>query len=200
MRVIILAGGYTKSEYFRDIRAPKCLLPIKDDRTILDLQMNKLSKYNFPITIVTGYDSDEVEEFCKSRGYNVTFVHDINWRSSYSLVRLVNELKYIFEGELILLFSDVLFNDDLLSYLVNSSKDICKCRNTFKFSSGGIKAMVEVLSENPDLEGLNTPMLNLIREKYPKLVIESNNAPIWQFDVDRLEDYNIIKMGDLKEG
>ena len=186
MKVIILAAGITKKEYFKIYDAPKCIIPLKDDRTSLDLQMERLSKYNFPVTIIVGYKGNEVIDFCKRRGYDVEFAWDNNYDKEYSVTRILKEMKHLFEGNIIILYADTLFREDLLEKLLSCNADICKSSNTFKMTTKGMAAIIDIL-EHKDFEGLNSPLFFGVQEEYPDITV-NKTITAWQFDIDRIEE------------
>jgi len=186
MRVIILASGITKPEYFLHIVIPKCLLPLKDEKTILDLQMKRLAKIDADVTIVVGYKGDEVIVYCDKMHYNVNFVWDTGWADRYSLTRLMVDLEHIFNTDFILLFGDTMFDDDMLEWLVNCTADLGRTTNdnVFRFSKLGAETIIQAFKDHPEFDGLNSPLFFAVEDK---IRIETS-SPFWKFDVDRIEE------------
>lgn len=191
MRVIILASGITKPEYFKHITTPKCLLPLKDGKTILDLQMKRLGRIDADITIVVGYRGNEVMEYCDEMRYNVNFAWDTGWTERYSLTRLMVELERIFNTDFILLFGDTMFDDDMLEWLVNCTADLGRTTNdnAFRFSRLGAETVIQAFKDHPEFDGLNSPLFFVVEDR---IKVETS-PPFWKFDVDRIEELRMAR-------
>lgn len=194
MKFVIPASGRTNPERFGEDALPKCLFDIGNGKTILEYQLELLSKYNIPIDLILGYKSHEVTMFCVRNGlfeYNLTTVPDYGWRDEYSLTRMIRNSPEQFSEEFIMIFSDTLFKDDLVQRLINNDYDVYKCVNTRKFSNRGTIALIKAVQENYQIKALDTPIFFKMQEIDPDLNIKFNeNDPVWQFDIDNRDELN----------
>jgi len=100
--VFILSSGRPTNKawdkippFSRELFMNKALVKSRDGRTILDLQMEMLTRNNLTnIYISVGYRKDEIIEYCKEKEYNVKFVDDENWEFGvYSSGRTLWEIR-----------------------------------------------------------------------------------------------------------
>jgi len=173
---------------------------VDGNETILDKQMAVLRDFNLPITMIIGYEGQMIIDHCKEMGYDVDFVWDKNYHKQYSNVRLINDNSSVFVGDILVLFSDTLFNTDAIEWLLLVDADVAKIYNLYKMTGIGIEAVKDVL-RNSNLESLDSQMFFKIEERHPNLKLTRVSPPIWQFDVDRTEELNIARRkytGDRK--
>ena len=74
--VILAAGkGSRLGNYTADL--PKSLLPLNDNKTLLDYNLELLSTYNLEkIIIVTGFNSNKIEEhIIKYKNIEIIYLH-----------------------------------------------------------------------------------------------------------------------------
>jgi choline kinase len=121
MKVIIIAAGRATRLLPLTKENPQCLLKI-GNKTILEKQIENLKKSNLSdITIITGYFSEKVEEFCKSLGVKTLFNPFYNVSGMASTLWITkNDLKNGF----IFLYSDVLFDAKIIGELLQNKGDI----------------------------------------------------------------------------
>lgn len=124
MKAIILAAGRSTRLLPITKSTPKCLLPIKGGKTIIDYQIEALldSKIN-KVCVVVGFQGDKIKNHLNSR-YDkklFTFIENPDYMRTnaiYSLWLARGEL----EGNLLYLNSDMLFDKRMIRALISSSK------------------------------------------------------------------------------
>ncbi len=122
MKVIILAAGKATRLLPLIKEVPQCLLNV-GKMTILEKQIEYLKKSGIEdIIVITGYLSDKVEKFCKNIKVKTLFNPFYNV-SGMALTLWVakEELK---EG-FVFLYSDVLFDSNIINNLLNNKGNIC---------------------------------------------------------------------------
>lgn len=105
---------------------PKPLTPLKDEKTILDFQVEKLSnKIGINnIIVVVGYK----KEFIMERYPELTYIYNSEYVRTNTAKSLLKALKKVDE-DTIWLNGDVFFDEDVLNLLVNSSNSACLVDN-----------------------------------------------------------------------
>lgn len=121
MKSIILAAGMGKRLRPLTENMPKCLIDF-NGRTFLEKQVEILEYLDIrDITIVTGYHAEKIKQATDHRLkyiYNSIFEHN-GTLDSLALARNV------FNDDVILINSDVLFSKFNLKKLISTSEDIC---------------------------------------------------------------------------
>lgn len=122
MKAIILAAGKATRLLPLTKDTPQCLLNI-NKKTILEIQIENLKRSGIDdITVITGYLSDKVEDFCKKIGIKVLF------NPFYEVSGMAGTL-YVAKEELkkgfIFLYSDVLFDPIIIKKLLENKGGIC---------------------------------------------------------------------------
>lgn len=111
--IIIPAAG--KDKTFKDI--PKTMLDI-DGKTILERQLENIRKIGFRnITVVRGYKGEMIDY------ENIEYLENSDFENKHSLYSLMCARKKMQKG-FILLYSDILFNEEILRSLIQSEGDI----------------------------------------------------------------------------
>ncbi len=117
MKVIVIAAGSGRRIGEEIKHLPKYLIKV-NDKTIMEHQSAVYKKYNIDqIIIITGPNK---EKFTANR---VTYVEDINYEKHDILGSLMEARKHIV-GEVIIVYSDIVFDDAILSKIVESKDDI----------------------------------------------------------------------------
>ncbi len=122
MKAIILAAGKATRLLPLTKDTPQCLLKI-NKKTILEKQIENLKKSGInDIVVVTGHLSEKIEKFCKQIGVKTLFnpFYEISGMA-LTLWVAKEELKDGF----IFLYSDVLFEPEIVKALVQNKRDIC---------------------------------------------------------------------------
>ena len=138
MKVIILAAGMSSRLYPLSLEKPKCLLLVQG-KTIIDRQIEVLDKAGIQdILIVVGYKKEVIQKLVGDR---------VRYRD-YGNFHITNNLNTLwsvrdeFNTDCILLFSDILFENDILNNLIQSKDDICMAIDTSKVLSGTMRIVI----------------------------------------------------------
>ena len=111
--VIIPAAG--KDPIFTDL--PKSLIKIKD-KTIIERQIETIKKLGFSnIAVIKGYKGSEIDL------KNINYCENPDYEKYHSLHSLMCARKEMSQG-FILLYSDILFNEEILKQLTANEADI----------------------------------------------------------------------------
>lgn len=130
MQAVILAAGVSRRLRPLTDYIPKCLLDVSGrnllQRTLDNLAINKITD----ILIVTGYRENMIKEYVEKSvsGLNVTFITNPDYQhnnNSYSLWLSRNFVKEDF----ILLDSDILFDERIITKLIQSQYHNCLAVN-----------------------------------------------------------------------
>jgi choline kinase len=122
MKAIILAAGKATRLLPLTKDTPQCMLKI-GKKTILETQIQSLNESGIKdITVITGYLSEKVEKFCKELKIKTLF-NPFYEGSGMALTLWVakEELK---QGS-ILLYSDILFDSNIIAGLSENKGNIC---------------------------------------------------------------------------
>lgn len=122
MKAIILASGKSTRllPLTKDIH--QCLLKV-NNKTILEKQLELLSAAGIKdITLVCGYKSREVEDFCKKLGIKTIF-NPFYEHSGVALTLWI--AKQELKEDFIVLYSDILFDPEVIKGLLETKGDIC---------------------------------------------------------------------------
>jgi len=139
MKAILLAAGRGTRLKPLTIEKPKCLINI-GKKTIIERQILLLKKIGIKdILVITGYQSKMIED---QLGNQVRYKHYKDYNKTNNLNTLWsarNELT----GEIICLFTDLLFEYLLLEKIVYSEGDICLAVNTKKILEGTMRVRIK---------------------------------------------------------
>ena len=124
MRAIVLSAGQGKRLLPLTATDPKCLLPVDGDSTVLDVQLDALSRCGFDeATVVVGFGADSVERYLARRQYGsmrVETLYNPFFTVSDNLATCWMVREHM-RGDFALLNGDTLFEDELLRRVLNSS-------------------------------------------------------------------------------
>ena len=130
MQAIILAAGVSKRLRPLTDTTPKCLLKIGHEnlleRTIENVLANNINDFIF----VTGYKEDMIKDFVNKRfpGINRVFITNPDYENnnnSYSLWMTKDHVN----GNILLLDSDILFDEKIITLLLTSGHENCLAVN-----------------------------------------------------------------------
>lgn len=228
LKAVILAGGLgVRLKPFTNI-LPKPLIPISGDKTVLEIQINYLSKHGFrDIFIATNYKSELIESYLgngSKYGVNLTFSKETKRLGTCGPLSLLKEK---LTDPFILMNGDILTEMDLLNFynislkndslLTVATKEIIR---PFDFGNVIVEndKIVEV-QEKPNLNFLIVAGIYFMKAKIfqfipdnqyfgidelIKLLIE-NKIPVSNYlikeywvDIGRFEDLNDV-VEDYKE-
>ncbi len=122
MKAIILAAGKATRLLPLTKDIPQCMLKA-GKKTILERQIEYLKESGIgDITVITGYLSKNLEEFCKKLGIKTLFnpFYEVSG-TALTLWIIKEELK----GDFILLYSDILFDPKIIRGLSEMHGNIC---------------------------------------------------------------------------
>ncbi len=117
MKVIVIAAGSGRRISEETKHLPKYLIRV-NDKTIMELQSAIYKKYNVDqIIIITGPNKEKftVDGF--------TYVEDVNYQRHDILGSLMEARKHI-TGDVMIVYSDIVFDDAVLSKIIESKDDI----------------------------------------------------------------------------
>lgn len=123
MKAIIIAAGMSRRLYPLTKDTPKCLLPVFG-KPILQNTLELLNKYDVSdISLVTGYLSEKLNNFKCTKFYNDDYennniLHSLFYARS-KMVEALND-----STDIIISYSDIWFNEDVLKSLMNANRDI----------------------------------------------------------------------------
>jgi len=191
MKAIILAAGRGLRMGCFTNDKPKCLLEI-NGKSVLSRQLEVLDKKCNKISIVVGYRKEMIMNEVGSK-YNYIENKDYrNTNSIYSLWLAKSELN----DNIILINSDVVFNDKLINNLIESPYDICVALSTEWSLEKGYKVEIfgdrivkmsmdipenKIYGEYAGIIKINKRQLFLVKRYLSRLV--NQNKDYWFEDV-----------------
>ena len=124
MRAVILSAGRGSRLLPLTEKRPKCLLTVRDDETLLGVQLRALAECGVDeATVVTGFGLDEVESFVASEpvpDIEVTTLHNPFYARADNLVSCWLAQRWM-RDEFILLNGDTVFETRVLERLLESA-------------------------------------------------------------------------------
>ena len=137
MKAIILAAGKGSRLYPISSKIPKGMLEV-NNCTIIDRFINQLSESNIhDITIVTGYRSKTYEEKFQEKK-NIKLVYYPFYSTTNNLHTLWF-IKDLLNDDIILSFSDIIFEKDILNKLISSKSDLAFAIHSLSILDGTMK-------------------------------------------------------------
>jgi len=122
MQAIIIAAGLGTRLRPLTEECPKCLLSISEDKLLLDIQLDNLIAVGITdITIVTGYNSESIVEYCKNK--NIKLIYNPNYANCNQLGSFLCSYDSIHD-DCVVIFSDVLFHKNVLTDLMESQSEL----------------------------------------------------------------------------
>jgi len=114
--VVILAAGFGLR---LKNNKPKALVVVDGDKTILDYQLEKLSKYISmdSISVVIGYKKELVME----RHSELTFIYNERYSTTNTAKSLLKALKKVKRGDVLWLNGDVVFDEKVIPKIITKS-------------------------------------------------------------------------------
>ena len=130
MQSIILAAGVSKRLRPLTDSTPKCLLKIGHEnlleRTIENVLANNINDFIF----VTGYKEDMIKDFVNKRfpGINRVFITNPDYENNNNSFSLWMTKEFV-KGNILLLDSDILFDEKIITLLLTSGHENCLAVN-----------------------------------------------------------------------
>lgn len=148
MKAIILAAGKSTRLLPLTKETPQCLLKI-NDKTMLGKQIELLKKGGIQdIIVITGHLSNLVEEYCKKNELKYTF-NPFYAVSGMALTLWV--AKEELNDDLLLLYSDILFDSEIIKGLIKSEGEI-----TLAIKKNGLREEAEkVIEEEGEIKNVS---------------------------------------------
>ena len=155
-RAVILAAGLGSRLRPRTNDLPKTLLPVRQDKTILDLILDALEQANYSeVVVVTGYLHQKIEDYLEDEErFDIEFVHSERYDETNNLYSLFLAEKYL-RGGFTLINSDTVFSgEDLSKIEPGESSMLVESKDEFV----GEEMMVsidqeEIMSLGKDIDG-----------------------------------------------
>jgi histidinol-phosphate/aromatic aminotransferase/cobyric acid decarboxylase-like protein/choline kinase len=122
MQAIILAAGMGKRLGEHTRNNTKCMVKV-NGQTLIDRLLLQLSKLNLTrVVIVVGYEGNKLQQYIKSNGYGVKieFVENPMYDRTNNIYSLALAKRQLQEDDTILIESDLIFEDELLTLLIDN--------------------------------------------------------------------------------
>ncbi len=122
MQALILAAGMGKrlGDYTRE--NTKCMVKV-NGQTLIDRVLLQLSKLNISrVVIVIGYEGNKLKDYLNSNNYGIKieFIENVIYDKTNNIYSLALTKEQLQEDDTILIESDLIFDDSLLSLLINN--------------------------------------------------------------------------------
>jgi choline kinase len=125
MRAIILSAGQGKRLQPLTDETPKCMLPVRDEESILEVQLRALAEAGVDeAVVIVGFGATQVEEFVATRcpaGIRVTTAYNPFFAVSDNLATCWLAQEWM-QGEFIILNGDTLFEPAVARRLLAASE------------------------------------------------------------------------------
>ncbi len=132
MKGLILAAGIASRLRPLTDNTPKCLLDIGGKKILEQTIDNLISNSINDIIIVTGYLNKKIEDFVKDNypELKVTFLHNESYESTNNIFSLWLAKEAVENEDFILLDSDIVFDEEIISLLLQSNYENCLALKT----------------------------------------------------------------------
>lgn len=122
MKAIILAAGMSSRLYPLTLDKPKCLLELEKGMSIIEHQIEILRKTGVQdIIVIVGY----LQDMIKSHLGDKVRYHMFNDFTKFNNLHTVYSVKDELNDDIVILYSDVVFGEDILKKCVDSEEDFC---------------------------------------------------------------------------
>lgn len=123
INIIILAAGRGSRLKKSTRLTPKGLVKIRNDKTILDFQIEILKKIaNLKIIFVTGFQKNKlIKKFSKE---NFLYVFNKNWKKTNMMYSLYCADKYLKKNPSIVLYSDIIYSKKIIYKIIKIKKKL----------------------------------------------------------------------------
>lgn len=139
MKAVILAAGKCSRLYPITLEKPKCLLEIGGE-TIIERQLDAIRSVGIKdITVVTGYMKDAI---INAVGDSVRYKNYPDYEKTNNLHTLLS-IRDELDSDFVCLFSDVIFETEVLSRAMESTHDICLIVDTHQVLEGTMRIRLE---------------------------------------------------------
>ncbi len=144
MQAVILAAGMSTRLRPLTDNSPKCLLKIGKTNMLHRMIDNILANGIEEFIIVTGYLKEMIEDYVKTNfpKLNVTFLHNEDYENNNNCYSLWMVKDYI-KDKMLLLDSDILFEKEIITRLIQSGHQCCLAVNCHQCGDEEIKVVVD---------------------------------------------------------
>lgn len=128
MKALILASGTGSRLKPLTDRNPKCLIPLKSGRNILELQILALDRAGIKdIIITTGPFEDQMVEFIEKCNpeLDIKLVRNEIYEDTNYIYSMYKAEKYLNNEDILLMHGDLVFDDTVLTKLLDSCYENC---------------------------------------------------------------------------
>ena len=197
MKAVILCAGSGKRT---GLKYPKCLYKFKNQKSILEQNISLLKKNKFKdsdIVIVTGFKSILIKNLTKNK---YKYIYNKNYKKTnmvYSLNLYLRKISKI--TDLLIIYSDIIFEEKCLSLIIKSKKKICTLVDNnwlekWKLKKNYQNDLEELLIENNEIVKLGKKTNNVenISGRFVGITKLSQNV-LQDFNNSRLLDKILLK-------
>ena len=127
MKAVILAAGIASRLRPLTDDTPKCLLKV-GEKSILELTIDNIITNDIDdVIIVTGYLEEKIKNFVSKKypGLNVTYIYNEVYASTNNIYSLWLTKESLWEDEMLLMDSDVIFDKEIITKLLASDHENC---------------------------------------------------------------------------
>ena len=169
MNLIVLASGRGSRLNSITKDRPKCLIKIKNKKTIIDFISENFLKSNNNI-IITGYKSHLLEQHLKNK--NIKFVKNKNYIGTNMVESLMLSKKKLKKGDLIIIYADIFFDKKIIQKIIKIKNNIIPVNaNWLKSWRKRYRTLKKIKSDAEDLKVSNGNIISIgdkIKKKIPK--------------------------------
>lgn len=145
MKAVILAAGVASRLRPLTDTTPKCLLKI-GERCLLERAFDALIQNGFDeFVIVTGYCQQQIVDFLQRHysQHKTTIIYNERYESTNNIYSLWLTRPYVDKENTLLLDSDILFDSQIVTELLNSDKEDVLALNRHELGAEEIKVIVD---------------------------------------------------------
>ncbi len=173
MKALILKSGQGTRMGDITINQPKCMTHIYNGDSILSRQLKQLKDIEVnDVVITTGYYHEKIQKYCKNLnlGLNIEFVKNEKYAETNYIYSIYKAMEYIKDDDIILMHGDLVFENEVLSKVVESTKSVMTISSTKPLPEKDFKAVIKEKVED-DLE----KKLDITERKILKVGVEFFN-------------------------
>lgn len=172
MKTIILAAGVGSRMLPLTLEKHKCILEI-NDKPIIKHQTDILKKMDvFKIAIVTGYREDDIKNCLKNE---VKYYFNPFYETTNSVVSLWLAKEFL-DDDLLIINSDVIFDETLINEFLSNKSDICVAVSKEWSPERGYK--VEIINEQIVNMSMNIDLNNVGGEYAGMIKVSKKIIPL----------------------
>jgi len=133
-------------------KQPKSLIKL-GRRRIFDFQLEEVSKAGLKkVVVITGHEGQQYEEHYGGNS-NISFIDNSDYDHTGPLHSLMHAKNHMAEG-FVLVYSDILFDHEIINRLISSGKDIVLgIDNSFKYHQHEVHKLLDLVVTNKTFDG-----------------------------------------------